>query len=304
MFVFPRERERLLPLPQCQECVYIEHVQVVSGQTGCVAVGKRPKGIWVHHALVEHQSVLLGAGGDLELFGGRMTREKMGVDHGHVASVVEGVGEFVEDVLSQDVVIQLPGTPHVEGEASHLAFHFAVSGLVPIILGAPRGEIHDVVVPFQLVRHLPQVIPRRDVGLTGKVGVDDGVGVEVEDLFLQVVEVLVQFQSGVTGGEGGDEEVNAPVVRLVVSGIRVDHFQRDGVADPHRVDVVGRVGDELEEMRGGGDDLGVVTTWVVGLQRFSPNLPQKELSINLAVAFWPGFFWMRSGSRSIPSRRR
>ena len=134
-----------------------------------------------------------------------MTHEEMGVDHGHVASVVEGVGEFVEDVLSQDVVIQLPGTPHVEGEASHLAFHFVVSGLVPIILGAPRGEIHDVVVPFQLVRHLPQVIPRRDVGLTGTVGVDDGVGVEVEDLFLQPVEVLVQLESGVTGGAGGDE---------------------------------------------------------------------------------------------------
>ena len=31
------------------------------------------------------------------------------------------------------------------------------------------------------------------------------VGVEVEDLFLQPVEVLVQLESGVTGGEGGDE---------------------------------------------------------------------------------------------------
>ena len=135
-----------------------------------------------------------------------MTREKMGVDHGHVASVVEGVSEFVEDVLSQDVVIELPRTPHVEGEAAHLAFHFAVSGLVPIILGAPGGEIHDVVVPFQLVRHLPQVIRRRDVGLTGTVGVDDGDRVEVEDLFFQVVQVLVQFQSGVAGGKGGGSE--------------------------------------------------------------------------------------------------
>ena len=67
-----------------------------------------------------------------------MTREEMGVDHGHVASVVEGVGEFVKDVLSQDVVIQLPGTPHVEGKASHLAFHFAVSGLVHNSWGPQR----------------------------------------------------------------------------------------------------------------------------------------------------------------------
>ena len=263
------ERERLSPFPQCQECVYIEHVQVVPAQTGCVAVGQRPKGDRVHHALVEHQAVLLGAGGDLGLFGGRMTREKMGLGHGHVASVVEGVGEFVEDVLPQDVVIQLLRTPHVEGEASHLAFHFATLGPVPIILGAPGGEIHDVVVPFQLVRHFPQVIPRREVGFTGKMGVDDGVGVEVEDLFLQPLEVLVQFQSRVTGGEGGDEEVHAPVVRLVVSGIGVDHFQCGGVADPHRVNVVGGIGDEMEEVRGGGDDLG---GWLAEvLAEFSPE---------------------------------
>ena len=139
---------------------------------------------------------------DLELFGGRMSREEMRVDHGHVASAVEGVGEFVEGVLPQDVVIQLLGAPHVEGEAAHLAFHFASLGPVPIILRAPRGEIHDVVVPFQLVRHLPQVIPRREVGLTGTVGKDDGVGVEVEDLLLQPIEVLVQLESGVTGSEG------------------------------------------------------------------------------------------------------
>ena len=64
-------------LLQCQEHVYIAHVHVLV-RTGCVAVGKRLKGIWVHHALVEHQSVLLGAGADLELFGGRMSREKLG----------------------------------------------------------------------------------------------------------------------------------------------------------------------------------------------------------------------------------
>ena len=93
-----------------------------------------------------------------------MAREEMGVDHGHVASAVEGVGEFVEGVLPQDVVIQLLGDPHVEGEAAHLAFHFASLGPVPIILGGPREDTHDVVVPFQLVRHLSQVIPRRDVG--------------------------------------------------------------------------------------------------------------------------------------------
>ena len=40
---------------------------------------------------------------------------------------------------------------------------------------------------------------------------------------------------------------------------------------------------------------------VVGLCRFSPNLPQKLLSMSLAVSLRPGFLAMRLGSRSMPS---
>ena len=41
---------------------------------------------------------------------------------------------------------------------------------------------------------------------------------------------------------------------------------------------------------------------VFGLFRHSPNLLQKKLSINLAVAFLPGFLPMRASERAIPSR--
>ena len=40
---------------------------------------------------------------------------------------------------------------------------------------------------------------------------------------------------------------------------------------------------------------------VVGLCRFSRNLPQKLLSISLTVALRPGFLTMRLGSTSMPS---
>ena len=130
---------------------------------------------------------------------------------------------------------------------------------------------------MQLVRHLTQVIPRRDVGLVGAVGEVDRVGIEVEDLFLEEVEVLVQLEASVTGGEGGDEEDDAPDVHLGVFGIGVDHFQGVGVADPHRVKVVGGVGDEMEEMRG------VVTTCVEGLHRFAPEGVEHEFGRGFPV---------------------
>ena len=47
---------------------------------------------------------------------------------------------------------------------------------------------------------------------------------------------------------------------------------------------------------------GVVTGTVMSLCRFSPNLPQKEFSMRLAVVFLPGFFLIMAGSKSISSR--
>ena len=54
-----------------------------------------------------------------------------------------GVG-FVEHVLAHDVLIQLGFSLAVETEATDLAFDFALFGFVPIILGTPRHEFHDV----------------------------------------------------------------------------------------------------------------------------------------------------------------
>ena len=77
-----------------------------------------------------------------------------------------------------------------------------------------------------------------------------------------------------TGGEGGDEEVDLSIVRLVVLGIAVDHFQGLWVADPHRVNVVGGIGDEMEEMRRRGDDLGGGFAQV--LAEFAPERVEHE----------------------------
>lgn len=88
---------------------------------------------------------------------------------------------------------------------------------------------------------------------------------------LEEVEVLTQLEARVTGGEGSNEEVDTTVVRRVVSSIRVTHFQSVRVADPHRVNVVGGIGHEDEEVCGDGDSLGGGLT-----QIFPQTCPKKS----------------------------
>ena len=57
-------------------------------------------------------------------------------------------------------------------------------------------------------------------------GVDDGVRVEVEDALLKLFQVRVEFESSVTGGEGGHEDVDTTVIGLILFQVGVDHFER------------------------------------------------------------------------------
>jgi len=63
------------------------------------------------------------------------------------------------------------------------------------------------------------------------VGVNDRVRVKVEYLMLKKVKVLVELESGVTGGESRHEDVDSTVVRLVFFQILVDDLQTFLVAD-------------------------------------------------------------------------
>ena len=41
-------------------------------------------------------------------------------------------GDFVDEILFEEIVLQLPLSARVEGETVHLAFDFAVVGSVPV----------------------------------------------------------------------------------------------------------------------------------------------------------------------------
>ena len=56
----------------------------------------------------------------------------------------EGVLDFVEDVLSHDVIVELRVSFTVESEPSHLAFYLSFICSIAIILGSSADEFLDV----------------------------------------------------------------------------------------------------------------------------------------------------------------
>ena len=87
------------------------------------------------------------------MFGGGISPEEVRVDHIDVASLVQWLCDFIEEVLTHDVIVQLLCTTDVEGESSDFAADFALTGLVAVIFGTRRGEFCDDVTVIEFVRH-------------------------------------------------------------------------------------------------------------------------------------------------------
>ena len=123
-----------------------------------VSVRKRGEGHRVHDAFVEDESVTFGACDHSKMFGGGIPPEESGIDHVDVASFVERLRDLVDQILTHDVIVELLGTANVQGEPSHFAADFALTGLVTVVLGTSGGEFCDEVPVIEFVGHLSQEI--------------------------------------------------------------------------------------------------------------------------------------------------
>ena len=115
--------------------------------------------------------------------------------------------DFVEDVLTYDVIIQLGFTLAVEPEATDFAFDFALLGFVPIILGSARHEFFDVIVGLQFAGKLSEVISQDRAALARFLQVNNRVRVLVEYAFTQELEGFIEMETCPRGGERGHENV-------------------------------------------------------------------------------------------------
>ena len=155
------------------------------------SVRKRLESVRVYDAFVEDKSVAFGSCDDTKMFGGGVSPEEVRVDDVDVASFVGRSCYFVEELLTHDVIVELPGAPDIEGEAPDLAAHFTGLSPVSVILGASGREVDDKVAIVEFVGHLSEVISERDIGLSREGGVDDGIGLKVEDALLELFQVAV-----------------------------------------------------------------------------------------------------------------
>ena len=122
------------------------------------SVRKRHESVRVYDAFVEDESVAFGACYDFEMLGGGVSPEEIGVDYIDVASYVERLSDFVDQVLTHDVIVELLGSANVQGEPSHFAADSPLTGLVTVILGTSGGEFCDEVTVIEFARHLSQEI--------------------------------------------------------------------------------------------------------------------------------------------------
>ena len=122
------------------------------GPLSLVTIGISVEGDGIYNSLVVHQLVPFVIGEGVELIAFRIPDNLVGFDELRLAWFLLRLLEFVQDILTHDVIIQLRFAFAVEAEASDFAFDFAFLCGVTIILGTSRHKFHNVVVVVQFTR--------------------------------------------------------------------------------------------------------------------------------------------------------
>ena len=141
------------------------------------------KGAGIDDSLIVHHLVTLVVGKGVEIVGFGVSDDLISFDGSGLARFLLRMLDFVEHVLTHDVIIELRFALAVETEATDFAFDFAVFGFVPIILGTSRHEFFDVIVGIQFTGKLSEIISQGRVGLSRFLEVHDRVGVVVQHAF-------------------------------------------------------------------------------------------------------------------------
>lgn len=79
------------------------------------------------------------------MFGGRVSPEEVGINHRNVPSFIQRLRDFVQEILTHDVIVQLLGSTDIECEPCHFTVHSALMGLVTVIFGTSGSEFCDEV---------------------------------------------------------------------------------------------------------------------------------------------------------------
>ena len=137
----------------------------------------------IDDSLVIHQPVPFVLGEGVQFIGFCIPHDLVGFDDLGLAWFLLRLLDFVEDVLSHDVIVQLALAFAVEAETPHLALDVTPFSLVAIVFGTRRDEFRNVVVLVQFTGKVAEVIAQGRVGLILVLQEDDGVRVVIQHPF-------------------------------------------------------------------------------------------------------------------------
>ena len=199
---------------------------------GALTIRERVERVRIEDPFVVDQFVVFGtrSGAELILFG--IPVHAVGLDDGGDTWLGLRRPEFIQGVLSEDLIVELGLSFGVEGETADLAFGFTAGGQVAVVLGSSGTELDDVVAWVEFIGEITEKIPKRglDGWIVGSLDEDNRIGVGIESPRTKMID-------GMAGGETGHEDVEigrigfAMVSHLVVD---FDPFFGDG-ADPAHV---------------------------------------------------------------------
>ena len=161
----------------------------------------------IDDSLVIHQLVPFVIRKGVQFIGFCIPHDLVGFDDLGLTWFLLRLLDFVEDVLSHDVIVQLALAFAVEAETPHFALDVTQFSLVAIVLGTRRDEFRNVVVRVQFAREVAKVIAQDRVDLILVLQEDDGVRVVIQHPVPQWFEGGIESESGPTGGETGHEDV-------------------------------------------------------------------------------------------------
>ena len=109
-----------------------------------VAIGVGLEGAGIQDSFVIHQAIPFVLGLSEQGVVCRVANNLISFGHLDFPWFGKGFLDFILDILTHDVVIQLGVSFTVESEASDLAFHLFVIRSIAIILGSSADEFFDV----------------------------------------------------------------------------------------------------------------------------------------------------------------
>ena len=161
----------------------------------------------INDSLVLHQLVTLVVWEGEEMVGFGVSNDLVSFEDLGLARLFLRLLDFLENVLTHDVIVQLGFALAVDTEPTDLALDFPVLGLITVILRASRHEFGDVIVRFQFTGKLTEVVSQRRVGLSRFLEIDDRVRVKIQHALTQEFKSFAKTETHPTGRETGHEHI-------------------------------------------------------------------------------------------------